>query len=366
MILSIILSLILLFVLSYFLCGIIYWRRLKEYNQNPLDIKTFEGSNCPYHPSVLYFKDKWNNYKYWMIETPYKYGATPYRDRYECPSLHTSNDGIEWTEITKNPIDDLDAKGVQELDYLSDPHLVFTGNRLECWYRLTKRYGDESNRSDVYLLRKTSENGVDWSKREVLVSLKHDQYNGLGNMVVSPAIIYEDGKYHMWYVDSESMGKREISYSASLDGKKWEKKVNCQLFGMQINPWHIDVVLIKGTYYLTCYDFKDITIFQAQDKMNFRFIKTLLKPSTLGSFYGNSLYRATLIFDNRYRLYFSCDDIFSTYIGIMEGDSIDSMKVVNSNNRKFRNFYKFLVYKFKVDKRHYGFIIKHFSKKLFK
>ena len=340
------------------------WFDLAKYNQSPLNIKTFDGYNSPYHPSVIYFSEGWNGYKYWMVQTPYSPKAGPYRDRNECPSLHVSNDGVKWIEITSNPIDDLDAKGVQELDYLSDPHLVFTGNRLECWYRLTKRYGDESNRSDVYLLRKTSENGVDWSKREVLVSLKHDQYNGLGNMVVSPAIIYEDGKYHMWYVDSESKGKRNLSYSASLDGKKWEKKVNCQLFGMQINPWHIDVVQIKGTYYLTCYDFKDITIFQAQDKMNFRFIKTLLKPSTLGSFYGNSLYRASLIHDGKYKLYFSSDDIFNTYIGVMEGEEITSMQVKDINSSKHRNFIEFTCYKMKIDYRRYCFICKNLFKRL--
>ena len=162
------------------------------------------------------------------------------------------------------------------------------------------------------------------------------------------------------------MGKRKLSYSASLDGKKWEKKIDCSLGDKQMNPWHIDVALIKGIYYLTCYDFQDITAFQSKDKINFNFIKTILSPSTLGSYYGNDLYRGALIFDNRYRLYFSCDDIFSTYIGLMEGNTIDSIKVVNTSEKKFRNIFELLTYKFNVDKRHYGFIIKHFVKKLFK
>ena len=342
------------------------WFDLAKYNQAPLNIKTFDGSDSPYHPAVLYFENGWNGYKYWMAETPFAPNCKPYRDRNECPSIHVSNDGYIWEEISKNPIDDLNEREIRELDYFSDPHLVFTDNRIECWYRLTKRYGNENNRSDVYLLKKTSQNGVDWNEREVLVSLKEDHENGLGNMVVCPSIIYKDGIYHMWYVDSESMGERQLSYSTSQDGKIWDKKTNCQLFGKQINPWHIDVALIKGTYYLTCYDFKEITIFQAKDNRNFHFIKTLLKPSTLGSFYGNGLYRASLIFDNNYKLYFSCDDIFSTYIGVMEGNTIDSMKVASTCEKEFRNFSKLLIYKFNVDRRHYGFIIKHFAKKLFK
>ena len=339
------------------------WFDLAKYNQAPLNIKTFDGSDSPYHPSVLYFEKGWNGYKYWMAQSPYSPNCKPYRDRNECPSIHVSNDGFIWTEITANPIDNLNEKEIKELDYFSDPHLVFTGNRIECWYRLTKRYGNENNRSDVYLLRKTSQNGVDWSEREVLVSLKEDHENGLGNMVVSPSIIYKDGTYHMWYVDSE-LNKRNIAFSTSIDGYEWNNKIICKLEGKEISPWHIDVVQIKGTYYLTCYDFKDITIFQAQDKMNFRFIKTLLKPSTLGSFYGNSLYRASLIHDGKYKLYFSSDDIFNTYIGVMEGEEITSMQVKDINSSKHRNFIEFTCYKMKIDYRRYCFICKNLFKRL--
>ena len=112
------------------------WFDLAKYNQAPLSIKTFEGSNSPYHPSVLYFEEGWNGYKYWMSETPYSPKSKPYRDRNECPSIHVSNDGIVWTEINLNPIDNLAGKQVEELEYFSDPHLVFANDRLECWYHL--------------------------------------------------------------------------------------------------------------------------------------------------------------------------------------------------------------------------------------
>lgn len=338
------------------------WQKLKKHNQCPLKIKTFEGSNCPYHPSVVYFKDGWQGHRYWMIETPYKYKILPYRDRYECPSLHVSGNGIDWNEIAPNPIDDIDERGVEDLDYLSDPHLVFTGDKLECWYRLTKRHGIEDNRSDVYLLRKTTKDGISWSCREVIASLTEND-KGLGNMIVSPAIIYKDNMYHMWYVDSESMGERHLAYSYSQDCNKWEKTI-CRLEGKHVNPWHIDVAYIQDKYFLVCYDFKDITLYESEDGISFKFTKTLLKPSVMGSFYGNGLYRASLIHDGEYKLYFGCDDIFNTYIGLMTGKEINRMKVKTIGSKDFRSLTRYIKYRFDVDKRHYCFIIKHLTKRI--
>ena len=214
-----------------------------------------------------------------MMETPYKYGTMPYRDRFECPSLHVSNDSINWEEIVNNPIDDIDEKGVIDMDYLSDPHLVFAHDKIECWYRLTKRYGDENSRSNVYLLRKTTTNGTDWSEREILLSLKNNHDNGIGNMIVSPSIIFESEKYNLWFVDSENMGKRDVAFASSHNAKKWDNKTICTLHGKNVNPWHIDVAKIEDTYYLTCYDFQDITIYKSKNKTDFYFIKTLLKLS---------------------------------------------------------------------------------------
>ena len=35
------------------------WINLQKYNQAPLDVKTFEGTNSPYHPDVVWFSKKW-------------------------------------------------------------------------------------------------------------------------------------------------------------------------------------------------------------------------------------------------------------------------------------------------------------------
>ena len=51
------------------ICDMAYhYIRLHKYNQSPLNIETFDGSNSPYHPSVLYSSDGWGEYHYIMSD----------------------------------------------------------------------------------------------------------------------------------------------------------------------------------------------------------------------------------------------------------------------------------------------------------
>lgn len=148
------LSIILSIIIFWAICKVcVMWRKLQKYNQRPLDIKTFDGSDSPYHPAVLYFENGWNEYKYWMAETPFSPKTQPYWDRNECPTIHVSNDGVNWSFVGDElkPIDDLTAEEVAGLDFFSDPHLVFVDGRLECWYRFTHRGGDKNNYAFVEL-----------------------------------------------------------------------------------------------------------------------------------------------------------------------------------------------------------------------
>lgn len=56
-------------------------------------IPTYDGSYQLTHPKVLFFKNGWNGYHYWMSMTPYPREA----DIYENPSIVVSNDGISWS-----------------------------------------------------------------------------------------------------------------------------------------------------------------------------------------------------------------------------------------------------------------------------
>lgn len=338
------------------------WLQLKPYNQKPLDIKTFDGSDSPYHPTVLYFKESWNGYKYWMAETPFSPLCKPYIDRNECPSIHVSNNGIDWEEVTNNPIDDLNTTEIKELDFFSDPHLVHVNGKLECWYRFTHRGGDANYYDNLQLVRKTSHDGVNWSNREILVNLATAEGNELGNMVVSPSILYQDGKYRMWYVNSESRITRGLSYSESKDGHNWDVKTDCVLQGKENMPWHIDVNYIDGKYYLVCYDFATLTLWESTDGIRFSYMKEILRPSVFGSFYGYTLYRACIIKDEKYKIYFSGNDSLHTYIGLLEGNNIYDIQL--AQNKKHHSFYNFIIFFLMKKKCSVNFIIRRIIKNI--
>ena len=55
------------------------------------------------HPSIKWFENGWNGYKYWMAVTPYPNGSA----FYENPCIIASNDLVSWVEPTPgvNPLD---------------------------------------------------------------------------------------------------------------------------------------------------------------------------------------------------------------------------------------------------------------------
>lgn len=320
-----------------------YYRFFAKYNQTPLDIKTFDGSNQPFHPSVIFVDKGWNGFRYWMAETPYPIGGKPYRDRWECPTIHVSNDGYNWAVPGElRPIDDLTAEEIQRGDYFSDPHLVFKEDgSLECFYRLSSPTKEKLH---TRILRKTSNDGISWKNREVLIDLMSDEAINTVGYVVSPAILYEEGKYCMWYVDAiHPFGPdKHICLSTSVDGYQWSKLTKCVLKGPYVNPWHIDVTNIDGLYYLTIYDIKELTIWKSFDGKTFTYLRTLISPAFIrGCFYSEGLYRSSLVkTDEDLKFFFSAYDNQRTYLGLMSGDSIDNLTPVSiqGNRVNFSNF----------------------------
>lgn len=345
---------------------VVKWFGFRSYNQSPLKIKTFDGLNSPFHPSVLYFADGWNRWKYWMVETPFSPKCRPYVDRNECPSIHVSNDGKSWTEPAglNNPLVNFGVEGEKNRDYYSDPHLVMRDGKMECWYRLTERHGDVDNRDKVSLRRIVSTDGVNWSDEEIISRLwENVDGKGLGKMVVSQALIYnpEEG-YTMWYVNSEDHnGKRQIVFSHSNDGVNWTDAKLCEMHGFDINPWHIDVQQdFDGSLLMTVYDKSDISLWKSSDIVNWEYIRTLLAPShKIGSFYCDGLYRSCIVCQNKsYQLFFSAYDLDSTHVGLAEFNSInEAPRIITRGNRlSFPQYIKYTVWH---ETRHYMFVAKH-------
>lgn len=127
-------------------------------------------------------------------------------------------------------------------------------------------------------------------------------------------------------------------------------------------PWHIDVNYIDGKYFLVMYDFNNLTLWEGSDRINFSYKKELLSPSVFGSFYGEGLYRACIIKDNKYRIYFSADDSFSTYIGLLEGEDINNLTIVS--NGRYTSPLELCTLLFKRKKRSVIFIVKQLIKRI--
>ena len=333
----------LLFIISTLFVDYIYeyYFYFAQYNQIPLKVNTFDGSNQPYHPSVIFVDKGWNGHRYWMVQSPYPIGGKPYRDRWECPQIHVSNDGEIWESPLPSgkllPIDNLSEEEVKEKDYFSDPHLVLREDSvLECFYRLTNKT-DAGMRT--CLLRKKTTDGLSWSEREVLLDLLSEKsLKTVGDMVRSPAILFENNSYHMWYVDGMKPfdPNKNIRYSTSSDGYDWNPCTLCELDGPDVNPWHIDVAHIGTEYQMTIYDQKDLTLWVSKDGQHFTYQRKLLSPAGLrGSFYSEGLYRSSIIRDNiNFKLYFSAYDTERTYLGLMEGSSYEKLKTISPINRK--------------------------------
>lgn len=321
------------------------WNKLSWQDRSPLAINTFDGLQSPYHPSVVFIPGGWNGWEYWMAETPFSMRSKPYWDRNECPSIHVSHDGIHWTEPQglKNPIVDLNAQSVAELDYFSDVHLLLNDdNKLELWYRITRRHGDKYNCEDVTLFRTHSSDGSNWSQPETIAELsKNEPGQGLGRTVVSPALTLDEGCYNMWYVDVEKPAEgtpRGVSYSTSADGKLWEDLLAVN-FNQEINPWHLDVQKIDGRYLMLVYDLKNITLWESTDRLNFNFVSKIYSPSGRFGACTYKLYRSCLLRDNEgYKIYMSGNDGIDTHICLLQGNNLQDMIMVQTDNLSFCRF----------------------------
>lgn len=330
-------------------------------------VETPDGFNQPYHPSIVHFDSKWNYYKYWMAYTPFPIGAKPYIDRWEYPCIVVSNDGIHWKYADRvQPLDDLTQEQINNRDYFSDTHLIYNKDkdRLECFYRLNEHFGETSN-EHIFLFRRVSYNGVDWSEREIIADSRMSDTNNLGSPIISPAVEIIENKYNLWYVifESEKAENMKIYYSRSDDALHWDARKQCSLNGYTIDPWHLDCKYYDGKYWLLIYDFTHkLTLWSSVNGIDFDFKKIVLKPSRIPvSFYSKSLYRSCMVKDDDlFFVYFSAGDGKKHSLGLMKGDRLTNLKVVSATGEY--SFKEFILYMFEKYTRISRWMIKNLKK----
>lgn len=203
--------------------------------KNKLEIVSSYGDNQAYHPKVLAFPNGWNGYKYWMSYTPYPKGE----DAKENPHIAVSNDLINWKEPAKNvnPLDEPEDRQAGKR-YNSDSHIVYNSdtNMMYCYWR----YVDDI-KNEVIIYRLESNDGIHWNNKKVTA---HSN-NRKNKDYISPAIIYANRIYKMWYVDQGNIVKLAISD----DGIYWKDTNTIKIeYEKNLKTWHLDVISTKKGY----------------------------------------------------------------------------------------------------------------------
>ena len=271
---------------------------------SPLVTPTSDGSGEAVHPSVLYFKNKWNGYRYWMAMTPY----FQYNDKLENPEILVSNNGIDWIVPAglTNPIEPSPAGAG---NYNSDTELVYDydKNVLWCVIRCTIN-GIQSIKAQSSL------NGISWTAASTILTSTTDY-------LLSPAIIYENGLFTMFWVGANipDVGARVLRYKTSnnmLSG--WSATTNCTAtFPTGRDLWHMSMRKINEEYhgFFHCGDpgssTSNVELYFAvsTDNLNYTVKQTpILRSGIPNNFDFSNAYRGSAVYmpeKNKYAYWYS-------------------------------------------------------------
>lgn len=298
--------------------------RLKTLMRNNYDVsfanakeamywKNVYGNSQNMHPKVLYIPDGVGGHKYWIAYTPYDFGNV----KHENPCIAYSDDGYNWTDISANPLANTD--GEADTIYYSDTHLVYTGSRLECWYRKVN-----GNTETIY--RRNSPNGINWTDPEEIYSVTIN-----GNALLSPVIFYDNPthKYRIWVVNSANGYHIDYYEAPSDDIATWSFVRSITLAynykGTAYNVWHIDVSLIDNKYVLIAMcKGTPWCVFMAtsDDNITYTTPEILLYPNNVDD-WDAEMYRSCIVkTDADYRVYYSARWRLIYGTGVTTSDSL--------------------------------------------
>lgn len=286
------------------------------------------GNIYNYHPKCIYIEDGFGTegYKYWLSYSPYPF----FNDYYENPHIAVSNDLKEWTtpEGYKNPLEPTPSDHKKNWNYNSDPEMVYNSdlNQLECWWR---EYHKTTN--EVYLYRKYTKDGVNWSNKELLTKMAIGVKDYL-----SPSIIYEDGVYKIWAVNVDySVFYTELFINNTTKAKIWKpaRVIPISYKIQDLKSWHLSVIHTDKGYEMVLSAFHNgenhltmnLYYTSSPDNYNYPTAVNILTPSKGTDNWDNyGLYRSSLLYENgQYHLFYS--GIYSSPapsgLGMISGDS---------------------------------------------
>lgn len=292
---------------------------------NKLELYSSYGDNQAYHPKTIYFENGWNGYKYWMSFTPYPYANS----KYENPHVKVSNDMINWYYIEGSPWP-LDEPGdwANGKVYNSDSHLVYNDktDTLECWWRRVNHFD-----KTMTIFRRTTKDGINWTDKEIIFKQKRSKVDWL-----SPAVIFEDNTYKIWYVFDN-----KIYYVESKNLKVFSKPRLLDIkFEDKTLAWHLDVIHTDRGYEMVIVSYRNwakrkimnLYYTSSKDNKKYSIAKVVLSPTRGTNSWDNSgLYRSSILYiDGYYYIYYSGQSTKSAKgIGLVYGEDIFNLKAYN-------------------------------------
>lgn len=246
------------------------------------------------HPSVLFFADGWNGYKYWMAHTPYP-GSD---DSHEDPNIVASHDGITWSIPAglTNPLDDQPGSPAA---YNSDVDLKMGPD--DTMFLFWRTYDVNATGTEEKLYCRTSTNGTTWTAKVLVMSNAANV-----RRLLSPSFIFENNQWTMWAVDivpSPNVVVRAVSNSANVDGG-WGTPSTISIGSLRSGrePWHLFVNKFNKQYVGLITDVPvdvggangDMLFITSKDGLSFTNSNRSIIPRLQPGEHDN-LYRATLI-----------------------------------------------------------------------
>lgn len=269
-----------------------------------LTIPSYDSSGQAMHPSIIYNASGWNGYKYWLATSPY----TDTNNQYENPQIHASNDGDTWVVPSglTNPIDAWPGVVNQ---YNADPEIVIgPDDVMYCFYIEVEDTDDH-----IYLRYRTSSNGTTWTSEKTLMAVP---YNG----AISPSVIW-DGEWKLWIGNKNNHNYSDflLLKADSIEDLKTAIPIKCFFSGLpypatgsSAERWHYDVIRDGEKYVAIVMAKETDDLWLAYSYDGIYWITSdsaILSPGGAGTWYENTLYRATLLpISGGYDLFYSAQN----------------------------------------------------------
>lgn len=163
-------------------------------------------------PCVIY-DEQTSTYHMWYWGC--KGGAPPY-----CIGYATSSDGINWLKYEGNPVISAATPGTGSWDNprFCAPSVLYDGKIFKMWYYGRGGWTYES----AAIGYAESYDGGNWICYENNPIFRSSDVNNWSTIIMTPMVVFNEGKYLMWYTGRKADEYMKIGFAYSDDGLNWE------------------------------------------------------------------------------------------------------------------------------------------------